>query len=157
MKHLSLLILIATSMLVTACAVSQPKIGEQGQSIGAQQLLNEFDAFAISHQNYKTAQDDVEQLRKIAQPLTIIGLFGTWCHDSEREVPRLVKLVEQANNPLIELKLIAVNIKKQAPEHYQLKYTPTFVVLDEEQQEIGRIVERPKVSLGKDIADFVMK
>lgn len=89
------------------------------------------------------------------QGLSLLVLFGSWCHDSEREVPRLLKLLNQSGVKLQSLQLHAVNQQKQHPAQlhlqYQLQYTPTIVVL-QGNTELGRIVERPIVSLAADLA-----
>ena len=73
-------------------------------------------------------------------------LFATWCHDSEREVPRLLKILETAGVESSAVELVALDFNKTEPKgravSKDLQYTPTFIfsVRDEE---IGRIVERP--------------
>ena len=53
-----------------------------------------------------------------------------------------------------KLTLVAVDTNKMDPQglasKYALKYTPTFVLLDGE-KEVGRVIERPKTSLGEDL------
>ncbi|MCB4234942.1 hypothetical protein LDL59_07065 [Kaistella anthropi] len=43
----------------------------------------------------------------------ITVVMGTWCEDSYREVPRLMKILESMNFPEQKLKIIAVNRKKK--------------------------------------------
>lgn len=156
MKYYGLLTVLSLSMMTTACAVTPPAVSKQGQLMEVSELYAEHKTFQANHQSYTVDQTDVDLIRSVDQPLTIVALFGSWCHDSEREVPRLVKLLSQAQNPLIELKLIAVNTKKEAPASYRLKYTPTFLVMNAQQQEVGRIVERPAATLGQDIVNMLI-
>ena len=92
---------------------------------------------------------------KKLEGLSVLVLFGTWCHDSERDVPRLLKLLEQSQVKIKELKLVGVNYNKQDPEglhrDFDLRYTSTIILLDGD-RELGRIVERPNVSIGEDLA-----
>jgi thiol-disulfide isomerase/thioredoxin len=80
------------------------------------------------------------------EELRIEVLFATWCHDSEREVPRLLKILETAGVESSAVELVALDFNKTEPKGRAaskvLQYTPTFIfsVRDEE---IGRIVERP--------------
>ena len=83
----------------------------------------------------------------------VIVLFGTWCHDSEREVPRLLKLLDQSEVDLQSLTLFAVDRNKTDPDGFaarlELQYTPTIIV-SEDGREIARIVERPIKGLATD-------
>jgi len=156
MKYIFSTLIIASTIFLSACASTTPLEVSQG-SITTHELLAEHSGFSDSYQRYQPDQTQLSILQAIDTPLTIISLFGTWCHDSEREVPRLIKLLQQANNPKITLALISVNHQKQADEKYRLKYTPTFVVFDQAGIEIGRIVERPTDTLAADIMSFIEK
>ena len=85
-------------------------------------------------------------------------MFGTWCHDSEREVPRLLKILDALGVGDERVTLIALDWDKREPRDRArdagVKFTPTFIFyLDG--SEAGRIVERPEVSLEQDIARIV--
>lgn len=155
MKSKYLVFLLGLSVLTSACADSDISIGAAGKVISTEQLFIQHATFNQELTAHPINATDIEQVNSIHQKVTVVALFGTWCHDSEREVPRLIKLLNQADNPNISLKLIAVNTQKEAPEHYQLKYTPTFIIYDENQQELGRIIERPKESLSQDLSAIV--
>jgi len=89
----------------------------------------------------------------------MLVFFGLWCHDSEREVGRLLKLIDAAHLDLNNLTLVAVNTQKQLPAQYEARFklerTPTIFVLHQ-QRVLGKIVERPQVRLAKALADIVM-
>ena len=82
-------------------------------------------------------------------------LFGIWCHDSEREVPRMLKLLAASGVREENISLISLDIRKEEPEGrakaLDVRFTPTFVFYSDS-QELGRIVERPTVSLRDDVA-----
>jgi thiol-disulfide isomerase/thioredoxin len=84
--------------------------------------------------------------------------FGTWCHDSEREVPRLLKLLETAGLSDEKLTLVGLDYRKRDPEgravQFDIRYTPTAIIM-REGIEVGRIVERPKTSLREEIIDIL--
>ena len=81
-------------------------------------------------------------------------LFGTWCHDSEREVPRMLKLLAASDVKEDNISLISLDIRKEEPEGrakaLDVRFTPTFIFLTGG-TEMGRIVERPNVNLEHDI------
>lgn len=111
-------------------------------------------AFYQQFESSSISQQDIEGLSAIDKNLTLRLLFGSWCHDSEREVPKIIKLVEAAANPNLVLMLTAISSDKLQPEsavaRYNLKYTPTLVVI-RDGQELGRIIEMPEHSWAADI------
>jgi len=88
----------------------------------------------------------------------IIIILGTWCSDSRREVPRVVKILDFINFPKDKLFFIAVdrNIKGLYDEidGLEIKYVPTVIVY-EGGKEIGHIIENPTVTLEKDFIEVV--
>ncbi len=112
----------------------------------------------FNHHETEASASDIELLKSIEKPIIITTYFGLWCHDSKREVPQLLDLLDAANNKNIVHRLIALDIKKTEPfgrqEEDEVFYTPTIVVKVGE-KEIGRIVERPNESLAKDIISFI--
>lgn len=111
-------------------------------AVTEQQILSD-PAYAAGWRDYSVPASDPEDLATL-DDLQLVVLFGFWCHDSEREVPRLMKAVAQAR--LASVRYIAVDRDKKAPgnvqQQYDLKYTPTVILFDG-QREIGRIIEQP--------------
>jgi thioredoxin 1 len=92
--------------------------------------------------------------------VSVLMFFGTWCHDSEREVPRLLKLLEAAGLSENNLSLIALDYRKREPKgravKFNVRYTPTAIFM-REGVEVGRIIERPNISLHEDIKAMFAK
>jgi thiol-disulfide isomerase/thioredoxin len=132
--------------------------GDHNGEIEPSELLQRYPAFDKQYQRFTATPNDIDRLKSISQHLDIIVIFGTWCHDSKREVSRFIKLIEAANNPLITTKYWAVDRNKNDPESYaqsfQLEKTPTFII-QRSGHELGRIVERPKISLTLDIINLL--
>lgn len=90
--------------------------------------------------------------------------LGTWCGDSKRQVPAILKMLDCCNFPMENLTLIMVSnqphMYKQSPQHEelgkQIVRVPT-VIIEEKQTELGRIIEYPQVSLEKDMLGIVRK
>lgn len=158
MKYL----ILALALLLTACTSLLPHpVGATNMAsadaegiISKEALLAQYPPFAAEYSRYQPDAAEVQQIQNL-QGLQLVVLFGTWCHDSEREVPRLLKLLQQANVATDNLQLQAVNRQKQHPQqlhsYYNLKYTPTIIVL-QNGKELGRIIERPQQSLAGDLA-----
>ncbi len=105
--------------------------------------------------NYKTYIVDTETLsnikRKELKDLKILAFMGTWCHDSNREIPRLLRVVEELGiAEQLELYGVDVNKKSQFEREkgFDIKKTPTIIFL-KDGEEIARILEEPKVSFEK--------
>ena len=77
-------------------------------------------------------------------------LFGTWCHDSQREIPKLLRILEDINLKPEKISLIGLDYDKNEPlnrgEMLGVKRTPTIIFYKDE-IEIGRIEETPKIML----------
>ncbi|MDA9782655.1 thioredoxin family protein [Gammaproteobacteria bacterium] len=112
-------------------------------------------------ENHEGFQDNYEEYQpgNLLDPALFRGveiymLFGTWCHDSKREVPRLLSLLNKLDVPENQINLIGLNFMKNDSQDrgkkFQIKKTPTFVFL-RNQKEIGRIVEMPEITLEADL------
>jgi thiol-disulfide isomerase/thioredoxin len=85
-------------------------------------------------------------------------LFGTWCHDSKREVPAFIKTIELANNSNFSVEYIGVNREKtdgkEFSKLYNLQYTPTFIIF-KGSYEVGRIVEEVIKSIEIELVEIL--
>ena len=109
------------------------------------------------HQVFKRNYDAYEVTAGIdglPADLKVKILFGTWCHDSEREVPRMLKLLAASGVKEENISLISLDIRKEEPEGragaLDVRFTPTFIFFIGG-TELGRIVEQPSKSLLEDI------
>ena len=122
------------------------------------QQLDEFDWFNDEYTNYKVDAEIVAKLQKVDKPTQVTVIIGTWCPDCHRETPRFIRLIEEINNPNIQVTYIGVDREKQDPQglaaNYEFSRIPTFIV-EQNDEEIGRIVERPEVSLEADLAKIL--
>ena len=114
--------------------------------------------FESAYSSYRPKEEDVDALRRSLDGVSIEAYFGTWCGDSRRQVPRLMRLLDMAGIDDSRLALIGLSDRpmefKQAPGHPEARRrvhrTPT-IVLVRAGSEIGRIVETPATSLESDI------
>ena len=109
-----------------------------------------FSANSKFYKNYLASQPlDLEGQVNL-EGLSIKILFGTWCHDSQREVPKILRLLDEINMKSELISLIGLNYKKNEPlnrgEIFNIKKTPTIIFFRND-EEIGRIVETPKLSI----------
>lgn len=114
------------------------------------------------YKEYQTDKKAISDLKK--QKLNsykILAVLGTWCEDSHRELPRLIKILDEANYPENKLTLMAVNRKRETPTGeeslYNIQKVPTFIVF-KYGKEIGRIAEMPQSGwIERDLLDILKK
>ena len=99
-----------------------------------------------------------QKLMPLLANKTVVVFLGTWCGDSRREVPRLIKLLDACNFPESGLKLVMVDYRdgsyKQSPQHEErgknIFRVPTILVYSGN-KELGRIIEFPRLTLEQDL------
>ena len=137
------------SFEVTADRYQYP-VGDISQT----ELLDRHEMFKRNYDAYEVASG----VDGLPPDLEVTILFGTWCHDSEREVPRMLKLLAASGLKKESISLIALDIRKSEPEGrakaLDVRFTPTFI-FSRAGMELGRIVERPESSLRGDVATLI--
>ncbi|MBR9727526.1 TlpA family protein disulfide reductase [Shewanella intestini] len=117
-------------------------------------------SYSAQFQDYNADKAAIKQLQQISTPTQVVVAFGTWCPDSQRETPRFMKLLKQVNNPNITVKFIAVDHDLKDPKGlaapYKIDNVPTFIV-QQQQKTLGTIIEKPTVSLEKDLLNILAK
>ncbi len=120
-------------------------------TISKEQLFTNYKKFEVS--NVEFNQEDIALLKSNDNAIDIWLVFGTWCHDSQREVPRIIKLIEQLGVNY-KLHLYAVAPDKKIMDTIpvsSIKYTPTLVLFSGD-TELARIIETPQQSWESDLA-----
>ena len=119
-----------------------------------------FKQYPIFKSKYKSYEVNTMYDLSIIRDMDFVIMFGTWCHDSKREVPRMLRILDLAGVSLEQISLIGVDINKEEPKGrekiYNLKNTPTLIFL-KNGEEVGRIIERPKISLEADLISLMTR
>ncbi|MGS0692291.1 thioredoxin family protein [Shewanella sp. 30m-9] len=127
-------------------------------TVEAQKMVTELADFKEGYADYKVDSAAIAPLKDISTATEITVIIGTWCPDCHRETPRFIRIMEELNNPNIKVTYIGVDRAKQDPEGLAAKYEftriPTIIV-EQDNKEVGRIVERPEVSLEVDLANIL--
>ena len=161
MKALYLIFILLVANL--SIAQNQNIIGE----------TNKVDILSTSHrnwfednyQNYKPQPESIKQLKALFKKndYSIEVYFGTWCSDSQREVPRLIKLLEKANFNFDHFELVGVGRDKKVPsvskeqqKNLHITNVPTIIVY-QNGHELNRFVEYAQESLEKDLIKIFSK
>lgn len=109
-------------------------------------------------QDYAPDTATVATLRERWDDIEVLLFLGTWCSDSQREVPRFFKILDQAGISEPKITMYGLDRTKKDAEgltvQWDVQYVPTFIFL-RDGKELGRIIEKPKTTLESDIAEFL--
>lgn len=176
MKNKFIKLLFATAFLGTSYFINAQKVvvnreletTQDGKMLVGIQLREQLqkapysDWYTTEYQEYQTDKKSISELKKQKiGTYHIIAVLGTWCDDSHRELPRLLKILDEAGYPENKLQLLAVNRKRESPTGeeglYNIQKVPTFIVF-KYGKEIGRILEAPKSGwIERDLLEILKK
>lgn len=86
----------------------------------------------------------VQKFASVKSPLEIKMFIGTWCGDTRRELPALLKAIEDAKNAQISYSFILMDHSKNSASGqekvYEVSRLPSFIFI-QNGKELGRFVE----------------
>ena len=107
---------------------------------------------------YRINEERLAKIKPLLKDKRVVLIMGTWCEDSQREVPGMMKILNQAGYNTAEMEIIAIDEDKRTKEGlekaYNLAYIPALIFFEGE-KEMNRIVEFPMSSLEQDILDIL--
>ena len=113
------------------------------------------------NQDYQSISIDpqwTENLKPYLKGLKIIVFMGTWCADSQREIPHFFKLLQDLEFDQNHVEMYAMSEEKTTPENFEKGWeiynVPTIIFL-KNGNEINRFVEFPVNSLESDITKII--
>ncbi|MFT6796392.1 MAG: thiol-disulfide isomerase/thioredoxin [Maribacter sp.] len=68
--------------------------------------------YSSTFKNYSPNETIISNIKEALQGYQVLAFLGTWCGDSKREVPRFLKILETANFPDDQLKIVALDRRK---------------------------------------------
>ncbi|HEX2920771.1 MAG TPA: thioredoxin family protein [Bacteroidales bacterium] len=115
--------------------------------------------FMQEYDNYMPSTEIVNKLLEVpAEGLSVKIVMGTWCPDSRREVPRLLRILDMINFPSEKITYIGVDDNKNSPagdtSALKIERVPT-IILYKNNVEAGRIIEIPETSLEQDMLNIL--
>ncbi len=114
--------------------------------IPAEELFAAAPAWQRRMAAYQPDADAVAALAAHEQDAQITVALGTWCGDSRNYVPKLLRSLELAANPRLQVDLVAIHRGFGEPADVVLGQSITnvpTVIVSRGGEEIGRIVETP--------------
>jgi len=169
MKH----ILTASLLLISICVAAQKKHSasksapvEQGSvmlkgGISFDDLMNAPSYYWMKEGAHRYIPDEaaVKDMERTMWRYNIVVFMATWDTGSQNLVPKLYKVMQEADMPQI-VSLYAADRNKSTGKGLENKHLVndalTIVVFDGD-HEIGRITNHVKVSVEYDLADIALK
>jgi thiol-disulfide isomerase/thioredoxin len=165
----NILLVIFFSMLFFTC--SQPHYTMTEEEGGTKIVLGEFKRelftkepnfnwFTFHYDEYTPDSSVVGQLKEKLSGLHFVIILGTWCGDSKRETPKMIRVLDMAGISDRKIEYHGVDRTKRSvdgsTDHYNVTRVPTLIVLDG-QTELGRITEYPRKTIELDLLDIAKK
>ena len=141
-------------LMLSLNVIAAPESVQHLGGISKQTLFLEHPSFEESFNQYEVR----EVAEKIPTDVSVLIFFGTWCHDSQREVPRMLKILEAVGLPEDHIKMVTLDFSKTDPGGLAVangvEFTPTFIFF-REQEEVGRIIEKPATTLEEAMVELL--
>jgi len=122
-------------------------------------LLDNYKSwFEGEYNNYSVDVATADNLKEQLSRVQFLIVFGTWCGDSRREVPRFLKILDYIGVEQEDIRFIGVNREKKSGlqdiDKLEVEFVPTFFIYLGE-IEAGRIIEAPETTLEEDLAEII--
>ena len=148
-------IIYLLTLSIIACATNEKYVMTEGE-VDVDYLFNSPNTswFQKNYESYIV--DEVIQNEDFSKlnEYNIEIFMNTKCHDSEREVPRLLKILNTLNFSNENLRIVLLNSEKKTIDGLEIgkdiTNTPTIIFLKNSDEE-NRIVEFPFENLDNDI------
>lgn len=114
--------------------------------------------FKSEYDQFKPSAEAMEIIKTNIADYEIMVFMGTWCDDSKRDVPKLIKILDETGFDLAKLTMVGVDRNKTTPEKleegWDLDRVPS-IIFSKNGKEINRFVEYPRETIEADIAKIV--
>jgi len=114
--------------------------------------------FLEQYQNYEPDIDVLNRLKNRIYNYSITIVLGTWCSDSQEQVPMFFKILDNIDYNTNDVKIICIDRSKKAGDtdisDLNIERVPTFI-FHKDNLEKGRIIEIPQETLEKDIQKII--
>jgi thiol-disulfide isomerase/thioredoxin len=132
---------------------------------GGMMLLGPINAMGLKQEPYSVWLEDnsnaynpdralIEEIKPLIKSCYVKVFMGSWCEDSQREVPALLKLLKMTDFDSSQLEIIAMTHDKDTPENYEEGYAIEFIptiMFFKDGAELNRIVEYTQETLELDV------
>ncbi len=110
--------------------------------------------FNREYNAYSPDKKTIRELKRVKKDVDIVVVMGSWCSDSQEQVPRFFKILDEMKYKDSEIELISVDRDKKGGDYdvspMNISRVPTFIFY-KDGRELGRINESPSTSLERDM------
>jgi thiol-disulfide isomerase/thioredoxin len=165
-KKIKIIVILLISIALTECSTSRtytitPNGSDQILNGSVQKAVlmnkNKFPWFNQEYSNYKPNNSILGQLKIYESEMRVLIFAGSWCSDTQRELPRFYKIMEAIGVKESQMELIMLDQNKKSPyfnvDILAIENVPTFIFF-KNGKEIGRIIEKPNLTLEEEILNF---
>jgi cyclophilin family peptidyl-prolyl cis-trans isomerase len=126
--------------------------------------LETIEGWLEEYQDAQPDQQAIDRLGEVFGSYRIVTVLGSWCHDSQREVPRLVRVLDEMDSPLFEHQMIGVDRTRRIDDaelaikagvERTVDRVATVVVFDADGNELGRVVETAERPIEELLVEFI--
>jgi len=164
MKPALLIAALGAALLIAGCAGTSPRGAGPADDRGwvSRDILNTppYAAFKAGYDTATIVHDFIPLIRSAKEGVDVTIFFGAWCGDSRREVPRFLRLADEAGIPSSRVRLYALDRTKKSDDgltaKFRIERIPTFIFL-KDGQELGRITESPSATLEGDVLTILAR
>ena len=112
--------------------------------------------FDANYRDYRPDNEVVDKLKSKINNYRFTVILGTWCGDSQEQVPALFKVLDRAGYKYpVELYCVPRKYKNYNPvERFNLIRVPT-IILYKDKREKGRIIEYPMDRIETDLWQII--
>ncbi len=101
------------------------------------------DGFKAGYERYQPNLEMINLVKEKLSTAHIITISAYWCPDCRRNVPKMAKILDELQEWSAE---VHSRDDEGVSERFNVKKIPTFIILDKNGKELGRIIENPKYS-----------
>lgn len=170
-KIVGILLIFCSSVLLSSFISSEFISDRKNDNQDYELMVGEFDLeelkstknkewFSFGYKNYLPKPEVIKEMTSVIEKkdFHISVYMGTWCPDSRREFPRLIKILDDTEFDLEKLTIVGVgrdkivtNASKEERKKLNILNVPTLIVYDKMGKEINRFVEFPQETLEEDL------
>lgn len=119
-----------------------------------------FAWFDNEYNQYRVDTAFTKQLLPFKNDVKVLIIAGSWCSDTQRELPRFFKIANAIGLPSNQIETIMVNENKVSNviniSILQVTNIPAFIIYKDGKEQ-GRIIEAPIKSIEEDLLHIITK
>ncbi|MEQ8524123.1 thioredoxin family protein [Gracilimonas sp.] len=153
--------LLFIAIVLAGLISSRDVKAQQNDLIGPvvkEEILANDRIYQIYIDRYEPNEEAVRYLSAYQDSVKLMVFVGSWCRESKKYIPGLMKTIELSGAANMDIQYIGVDRQKKIPESFlkkfDIKYIPSVLVL-KGNKELGRIEEKPHQLIETDLVQIL--